>query len=131
ADLGGGRWTAETRRGADLLGEPALEQQRLAEARVLRRVEIDGREHVGRDRAGGEGLAVVGVVSAQRQHEAVDDLEIDLAEQGDGFALQRIVFVESLAGREELACVATAIRGTERTLERRQAERAARKLLDQ
>src|SRR5690606_33504095 len=71
------------------------------------------------------------VVAAERQHEAVDDLEVDLPEQRDSFAMQRIALVEALAGSKELAGVVRPVGRAERRLQRRQAERPGRKLLNQ
>src|SRR5690606_31030661 len=84
-----------------------LEQHLLAERAILRSIEVDVREEVGRGRLGGKSLVVVRIVPAQSQHEPVDYLEIDLAKDRERLAVKRVAFGETCACREELADIPT------------------------
>ena len=118
-DFGSGRTAVQAEDLAHCLRNEALAQHLRAERRELRRIEIDRREHVGRYSFLREHLAVIGVVAAQRQHETVDDFEIDLAEQRIGFRVQRILLGETIALVEERTDEVPAERCAEDLLQRR------------
>ena len=87
----------------------AAHQQLIPEGRVLRRVEIDTREHIRANNIRRETLAIVGVVEAAGQRQPLDRLEIDGAEDRRGIVFKGVLLVEPGVGAEELAGIARRI----------------------
>src|SRR3546814_7899866 len=58
-------------------------------------------EDVAADHMGREALAILRIIAAERQRQAVGDVEIDGAEDREGLVLHLIGFVEAVSGAEE------------------------------
>ena len=111
----------------------AAQQQLVAERGIARIVEVQPREHVGRNDVGAVALVVVGVVDPAGQGQPVGNLEIDLAEDRIGFVVEPVVFGEALPGGEKSVGVfgGVALERAEGLFQNGHAQRPAARPLDQ